>query len=215
MAVETVVQHDWFHLFTSGTLIPASVFVAISLFIIREILDGYRKSKVKKNEIRALKLIFARECQLAWYINERFKTICNQFEPFEGKPSKECPFKLSISKSAAGKLRYLITEDGSPRSSGVLAEPSLTSFTKHLYDASKLDEAFYDKVDMGYKAIIELRHFYEILVDHDDVAHLTGVDTVLSGFASFALKEMVWIEQNLKDLYQYCTDKELTKGLLR
>ncbi|WP_206752864.1 hypothetical protein, partial [Enterobacter hormaechei] len=76
MAVETVVQCDWLGLLTSGTLIPASAFVAICLFILREWLDWRRKSKTRKNEVSALKKIFARECQLAWNVNEQIKMTC-------------------------------------------------------------------------------------------------------------------------------------------
>lgn len=215
MAVETATQCDWLNLLTSGTLIPASAFVAISLFIIREILDCCRKAKAKNNEILALKRIFARECQLAWYINSRIKEICEQFQPFESGNSRDCPYEFSVSKTAAGKSRYLVSENGSPRKAGILNEPQLTPFSKHLYDASKLDETFYEKINSGYQAVIELKHFYESLVDNDDMAELTGTGTILFGFAGYALEEMEWIEHNLRDLYKYCTEKELSEGLLR
>ncbi|HFZ9112944.1 TPA: hypothetical protein ACIPVM_004717, partial [Salmonella enterica subsp. diarizonae serovar 50:k:z35] len=68
MAVNTLLPYDWLSLLTNSSLIPASAFVAICLFILRELLDGCRKAKARKHEIRALKQIFARECQLAWFM---------------------------------------------------------------------------------------------------------------------------------------------------
>ncbi|GCQ31709.1 hypothetical protein BvCmsHHNP024_04843 [Escherichia coli] len=48
MAVETAAQYDWLSLLTNGSLIPVSAFVAICLFVVREVLDWRRKSKAKK-----------------------------------------------------------------------------------------------------------------------------------------------------------------------
>lgn len=215
MAVETVAQCDWLGLLTSGTLIPASAFVAICLFILREWLDWLRKSKARKNEVRALKKIFARECQLAWNVNGQIKTLCEKFAPYEEKPMHECPLDLSVTKTAAGKTRYTVTENDAPRWGGPLSEPSVATFTKHLHDVTKIDSAFYEKVNSAYTAAIELKHFYESLVDTEDTAQRIGITNVMYGFSGYALKEMIWIERDLKGLYQYCTGEELTVGLLR
>ena len=104
MAVETTVQCDWFGLLTNETLISISAFVAICHFIIRELLDCFRKSKARKNEMRALKKIFARECQLAWYISGQIKGLCEKFAPYEKRPMHECPLDFRVSKTAAGKI---------------------------------------------------------------------------------------------------------------
>ncbi|HBM3276593.1 hypothetical protein GHV20_027010 [Klebsiella oxytoca] len=215
MAVETVAQYDWLGLLTSGTLIPASAFVAICLFILREWLDWRRKSKARKNEVCALKKIFARECQLAWNVKEQIKTLCEKFAPYEKGPMHECPLDLSVTKTVAGKTRYTVTENDVPRWGGTLSEPSVATFTKHLYDVSKLDSAFYEKVNLAYTAVIELKHFYESLVDNEDTAQVIGIDNIMYGFSGYALNEMIWIERELKALYQYCTGEELTVGLLR
>ena len=215
MAAETVAQCDWLGFLTNGTLIPASAFVAICLFIIRELMDSYRKSKTKKNEIRALKTIFARECQLAWYINGQIKELCEEFAPYEKIPMREHPLSFSVSKTAAGKIRYVVTENDNPLSYGLLSKPSVATFTKHLYDLSKLDSVFYEKVNLAYTAVIELKHFYDSLVDNEDTSRLIGINNIMYGFASYALEEIEWIESELKNLYQYCTGNELTRGLLR
>lgn len=125
------------------------------------------------------------------------------------------PSWLKRYKTAAGKTRYTITENNVLRSGGPLSEPSVATFTKHLYDVSKLDSAFYEKVNLAFTAVIELKHFYESLVDNEDTAKLIGIDNVMYGFSGYALEEMIWIEREIKALYQYCTGEELTVGLLR
>lgn len=215
MAVRTAAQCDWLGLLTNGTLIPASAFVAISLFIIRELLDWYRKSKTRKNEIRALKQIFARECQLAWYINEKIKELCEEFVSYEEEAPDECPLSFKVLKTTAGKTRYLVSDNGQEQSSGLLPEPSTIIFSKYLYDASKLDSVFYEKVNSAFKAAVELKHLYDSLVDHEDTAQLTGLEIITFGFSSYAIRQSERIELELKDLFLYCTDKELTEGLLR
>ncbi|MBW9352885.1 hypothetical protein FHD02_14965 [Citrobacter sp. EC_71] len=215
MAVETVVQCDWLTLLTTETLIPASAFVAICLFIVRELLDCYRKSKSKKNEIRALKKIFARECQLAWSTSGKIKGLCERFAPYEEKPMHECPLGFSIIKTTAGKTRWLVTENEKPVSGGELSKPSAAAFTKYLYDISKLDPVFYDKANLAYTAVIELKHFYDSLVDNEDTSKLLELSSVMYGFSGYALGEMEWIEREIKSLYLYCTGEELTEGLLR
>jgi hypothetical protein len=52
-------------------------------------------------------------------------------------------------------------------------------------------------------------------VDNEDTAQLIGVDNVMYVFSGTVLKEMPWIERELKSLYQYCTGEELTVGLSR
>lgn len=219
MAVESAAQCDWISFLqsslTSGTLIPASAVVAICLFIFRELLDGWRKRKARKNEVRALKQIFARECQLAWFINGQIKKLCEKFVPYEKKPMHECPFSLKVFKTTAGKTRYSVSKNEVLQSGGILSEPSTASFSKHLYDVSKLDSAFYEKVNSAFTAVVELKHFYDSLVDHEDSAHIIEIDNFMLGFSSYALEEMTWIEHNLKELYQFCTNQELTEGLLR
>lgn len=104
MAMKTAAHYDWLSLSANGTLIPASAFVAICLFILREWLDSRRKSKARKNGIRALKQIFARECQLVWHIKGQIKKLCEIFVPYEKKPSHKCPLNLSVFKTTAGKM---------------------------------------------------------------------------------------------------------------
>lgn len=215
MVVETTAQCDWLGLLTSETLIPVSALVAICLFIIRELLDCFRKLKTRKNEIRARKKIFARECQLAWNISGQIKGLCQKFAPYEKRPMHECPLDFSISKTAAGRIRYTVTENEKLIYGGVLSEPLLAIFTKHLYDVSKLDSAFYEKMNLAYTAVIELKHFYDSLVDNADTSLLLGIDNIMYGFSGYAIEEIVWIERELKGLYQYCTGKKLTEGLLR
>lgn len=215
MTVDTAAQCDWLSLLTNGSLIPLSALVAIVLFIIRELLDWYRKSQSKKNEINALKKIFARECQLAWSVCVTIKKLCEQFAPYEARPMNECPLNFSITKTTAGKTRYTVKENGQLSSGGVLNKPSLNAFKKYLFDILKLDSSFYGKSNSAFSAVIELQHFYESLVDNDDTSQLMGLNSMMYGFSGYALKEIEWVEKDIKGLYQYCTGEELTKGLLR
>ncbi|HHK7968767.1 TPA: hypothetical protein ACQVG6_005296, partial [Serratia marcescens] len=219
MAIEQAVQCEWIDLLqsslSSGALIPASAVVAICLFILREILEGRRKCRVRKNEIRALKRIFARECQLAWYRAGQIKKLSEIFAPFEKAPEDECPFELKVFKTTAGKIRYLISKNGAERLGGMLPEQSTTTFEKYLYDTSKIDSSFYEKVNAAYTAVIEIKHLHESLIDHQDSAEIIGIQNVMLGFSSYALEEIAWIEKEIKALYKTCTGKELTSGLLR
>ncbi|HGJ5881806.1 hypothetical protein [Arsenophonus sp.] len=91
----------------------------------------------------------------------------------------ECPLDFSISKTAAGRIRYTVIENEKLISGGVLSEPLLAIFTKHLYDVSKLDSAFYEKMNLAYSAVIELKHFYDSLVDNADTSLLLGIDNIM------------------------------------
>lgn len=219
MAVEQAVQCDWIGLLqgtlASGALIPASAVVAICLFILREFLEGWRKRKVRKNEIHALKRIFARECQLAWYRVGQIKKLSEIFAPFEKLPEHECPFELKVFKTTTGKIRYLISKNGSEHLGGMLPEPSTTTFEKYLYDTSKIDSSLFEKVNAAYTAVIEVKHLHESLVDHRDSAEVIGIQNIMLGFSSYALEEIAWIEEELKALYKTCTGESLTNGLLR
>lgn len=215
MAVVTTAQCDWLSLLTSGTLIPASAFVAICLFILREWLDWRRKSKARENEIRALKKIFARECQLAWHINGQIKKLCELFEPYEKKPPHERILDLEVFKTTAGKTRYIVLKNGEKQSGGILSEPSAENFSRFLYDVSKIDSNFYEKMNAAFTAVVEIKHLYDSIIDNEDSAQIIGIENIMIGFSGYALKEMTWIEENLRALYKFCTNEELTEGLLR
>lgn len=201
--------------FTHTNLIPASAVVAIVLFFSKEHLESKRKKITKKNDINALKKIFARDCQLNWSLHNKVESLCSQFEPFEKLPSNECPYSLSFVDLPSGKTRFEIYEDGEKSSGGVLTKPYLENFQKYIYDIAKLDQDFYDLLVPAYESVIELKHLYDSLIDLEQTQQFMNNDNMMLGFSSYALGELETIDKDLKALYQFCTGNELTQGLLR
>lgn len=199
---------------THSGLIPASAILTVSIFLIKEYLESRRKKKTKTNEISALKKIFARECELNWYLSSQIETICRTFKPYE-TGAQNCPYELSILNTPSGKTTYELTGGEDGVEGGGLPKAHATVFEKHMYDVVKHDAEFYEKLEAAYEATLELKHLRDSIIDIQHTGARLNVDNLMIGFSGYALDEIKYINLAIKDLYKFCTQKRVIVGRLR
>ncbi|MBE3287896.1 MULTISPECIES: hypothetical protein [Enterobacter] len=199
---------------THSGVIPASAFITIMIFLIKEHLESRRKKKSKENEISALKKIFARECELNWYLSSQIERLCRTFKPYEDD-AENCPYELSILTTPSGKTTYEITGDEQGMEGGALPQAHADVFKKFMYDVVKHDAEFYEHLESAYEAALELRHLRDSIVDIHHTGERIHVDNLMLGFSGYALIELKSINIDIKALYKFCTGKSVIIGRLR
>lgn len=199
---------------TQSSLIPTSVIVAVLIFITREWLEFHRKKRAKRNEISALKIILARECELNWYLSKQINEICSVFEPYE-RGEDDCPYELQIVFNPSGKKEYEIIGGEHGMSGGALPDPYVTTFDKYRYDVVKMDVEFYGKLEAAFDAAIKLKHLHDWLLDIGHTAQRMKTDNMMIGFSGYALSEIIDINECIKSLHKFCTGKEKITSRLR
>lgn len=201
---------------TKIDLIPASVFAAVVLFLIKEALEILKKSSSRKREIAALKLLLARECELNFYVCNQIEYICTQFKPFEDSELR-CPYMFSIIDMPTKKMRYEISTivNGEKIDGGIVPEVHTSSMTKYLYEIAKIDNNFYKVLLPAYDSSIELNHLRDTLIDEPVTKNIVGGDEFIVGYSSYALDEIEDIKIKLSNLFKFCRGTELIKGRLR
>ena len=203
--------------FASGEadLLPIPVFIAIVLFVAREILDSIKKHNAKSRKIKAYKQLVAEELELNYGAYLSLKAIFSELE--ENKKewdggSYEAKFK------EAENLYVHVTHDEKLVMASPARKPSMAQHDKILVTIAELDNNFYEKLRCGYLKVIELNHLYDSLIkglkasEFDEPFPHTITE---SGFLSYALEECEKIYSELNELYLFCTNRKLKKSRLR
>lgn len=133
-------------------LIPITVISAVSLFVIKEIVEIIRKLKARQRKISEIKSFLVEEIELNHWVWLQFSALVETIKDSpEGK-------KYDILSSKSGYERFeFIKPDGS---GGGKSFPKVSEiyYQKVILDIAELDKVFYEKSIEYNKAIAELHH---------------------------------------------------------
>lgn len=196
-------------------LLPIPVFMALVLFVAREILDSIKKRKAELRKIKAYKQLIAEELELNYGAYLSLKGIFSELE----EKKEEWDGGIYEAKfKEAGNLYVHVTHDDRLVMASLARKPSMVQHDKILVNVAELDISFYEKLRCGYLKVIELNHLYDSLIkglkasDFDEPFPHT---ITKSGFLGYALNECERIYSELNDLYLFCTGRKLKKSRLR
>lgn len=196
-------------------LLPIPVFIAIVLFVAREILDSIKKRKTELRKIKAYKQLISEELELNY---GAYLSLLGIFSELEKRKDEweggiyEAKFK------EAGNLYVHVTHDDRLVMASLARKPSMVQHDKILVNIAELDINFYEKLRCGYLHVVELNHLYDSLIkglkanEFDEPFPHTITE---SGFLGYALTECERIYSELNDLYLFCTGRKLEKSRLR
>lgn len=196
-------------------LLPIPVFMALVLFVAREILDTIKKRKADLRKIRAYKQLIAEELELNYGAYLSLKAIFSELEEKKEDWSGgiyEAKFK------EAGSLYVHVTHNDRLVMVSPARKPSMVQHDKILVNVAELDINFYEKLRCGYLKVIELNHLYDSLIKGlkaSDFNEPFPHTITKSGFLGYALNECERIYNELNDLYLFCTGRRLEKSRLR
>lgn len=196
-------------------LLPIPVFMALVLFVAREVLDSIKKRRAEMHKLNAYKQLIAEELELNYgaylSLNGIFSELEENKEKWDGG-IYEAKFK------EAGNLYVHVTHNDRLVMASHARKPSMVQHDKLLVNVAELDINFYEKIRCGYSQVIELHHLYDSLIkglkasDFDEPFPHTITE---SGFLGYALNECERIYSELNELYLFCTGRKLGNGRLR
>jgi hypothetical protein len=178
-------------------LLSIGAIVAITLFIIKEGLETYRKSASKKRKIKALKTILAEEIKLNYWVWKQIDSIV--------KTVKEMPpktlYQIISSTSGTERFEYVRPDGGG----GGIFFPEIKHevFTQLITEVAELDEGFYSRSIEYGKGVAELQHLRHGVFDFIHETHKG--EHYVEGFSEYALDELPDIKNKFQVLFTECT----------
>lgn len=195
------------------SVLPITAVVAVVVFIIKEVLEYFRRRGADKRKIAALIALLARECELNYWTIKSLRRIVAEIST-EESPNPQ--FRLTIERKSSGRpYAKVVSEDGKIESHSGIPKVHRELMSKFLLDIATLDKKLFEVMEPAYDALADLEHVRETLVNIDDEVGLIPRDDFLSGFAGYAVVELKDAEVALGALYKYCTNKPLTQHRLR
>ena len=196
-------------------LLPITVVVAISLFIVRETLDYYRKSKEAGRKREAYKLLISEELELNLWAQKRIHSIVTDIEDEEGN-YPNASYTLTVKES--GKEYIQGNEDGKLIFGCPVPVVHDRYYEKLISHIAELDAAFFKLSQSCYEEVRNLAHVRSGLIEallaeenNEPYPH----DIRKSGFLDYAKNELPMIYDAMNALYRECAGKELTEARLR
>jgi hypothetical protein len=185
---------------------PATVFVALILFVTKEVIEFFRRKNADKRKIEALHVLLAAECERNhWTI----KSLRNASHAIADALTvdKDVVIQESINKNGWMSFRRSMM--------GHWGSNSVTPVHKsiqerHLADAALLDKRLFDAMREAYDAALEMDHVRTGLYDCVSQRNL-GEDDHLDGFDRYAKSELESIYIRINALYEICTGQKLEK----
>ena len=193
-------------------LLPATVLVAILIFLAREILEGRRRKAADARKVKALKMVLARECQLNYTAIGRLRDTLMEIKEHG---VTEDAARLSLSNNAAGGYIYMITDHSGSGVGGVLIAIQRDTLLKYLVEIAGLDEGFYSKCEIALDGLSEADHVYQGLVHGPEKHFPSTPENYYKGLIDYGLAELNESIARLQELYLVCTGSVLQQGKLR
>ena len=133
--------------------LPIPVFIALLLFVLREVLDWIKKENSRKRKISAYKSLIAEELELNYgsylSLHSIFKELEDTKEEWDGA-------KYEAKFREAGNLYVHVTLDGDLKMSSPARKASMKQYDQLLVGIAEEDEEFYESLQKGYDKIVEL-----------------------------------------------------------
>ena len=192
-----------------ANLVPPTVIAAASIFMVKEVLEFFRKRRAQRRKINAYKKILAEELERNFWTWKSLRSAVARIQRYKDE-GIEVAHKVVTVPSGAQHLetRYL---DGALSSGSNLPKESRSSFDRVLLGLAEEDEKLYTLASNAYDEISEIGHVRASLVNQlgsEDDFHLDG-------FLDYALETLDSAIDPIKALYFYCTDKALEQPKLR
>lgn len=184
--------------------LPITVVCAIAIFLIKEVIEFFKKRAEKRRKIKAYQSLVMDEVKKnAWSV-KHLKNILNDLSD-PGFNS------VKIKNLSSGSSRIFVDVDGRVTSSPIW--PLHTSVFEKLYiGLAEADETTFTAVSEVYEELAEARHVKDSLVEHIvDPRHLGE----LQGFVEYAGEVLIRCESAMNKFSINTTGEDLKNHKLR
>lgn len=204
------VRPDW-----RTTLQLFAILAAVGIFAFREILEWLRRRSARKNRLKALKAIIARECELNNYTTSvllhDMKTMRANFELDDDDPYKY-DYRVVFRRDGSAILER--TLGGEWSGSGPIPKVHSAIISAKLMDVAELDFELYALAEAALSGLAELEHVRMSLIS-GVLKEDENMPDMIEGLPDYAIREIEDAASALKELYRACTGRPLTDRRLR
>lgn len=200
-----------------NTIIPASVLVAVLLFIVREGLDLLKRRRSDARRIEAIKKIIARELELNFGTIKNIREIVARATECLSDEQQEVEATLSfaITRNDFGQAIFSMYVDGNIFSQFPIRKVHTELLAKYMIDIAVLDDTLSAQAEAAYDAQMELAHVQNSILQHLNPDHQEYEQERAKPFCEYATAELERVYAALNDLYVACKGVRLAKDRLR
>jgi hypothetical protein len=201
------------HMQTFTSWLPATALVAVIIFVVKELLEVWRRYSSESRKLKAIKELLARECELNHWAIRSLRSIADELNAVADLDSVEA---FSIEYAKSGRIYACIDSEAEGNYSKT-AIPVIhkEQLTKHLLEVATLDKALFGLVEPALTAVAKLEHVRESLLYHGSSEEGDMARSHAQGFSEYATKEIEDARLAIFALYRACTGRELSDIRLR
>ncbi len=192
------------------SVLPITVIVAISLFIIKEAVELYRRIMANRRKIAAIKKLLSSEIEKNNWVVKSLQRHLN------GIQDRWYKSEYIIANTYPKGIRLEEKRsDGGGGGGSPIFEVSTSVFDKIVFELPVLDADLFALAENAYEGVAEIKHITDSLIEN-----VTNKDDHISpdfmiGFCEYARDELNDSHTSLCSLYLKCTGNELTSHKLR
>jgi hypothetical protein len=179
-------------------VLPVTALVAISIFIIKEIVEAIRRKNADRRKLGAIKLTVAEELQRNAFCH---RTLVKLLARMVDESANE--INWSSAKDVEGKVYVLASyKDGSLASRTWLPKTSSLTYQKIYLEAAALDKNLFDTLSKAYDCVSEMEHIRGSMLDY--ISDREDFFPGLVEFARWAIESLEDIEAGMQEAHLFC-----------
>ncbi|GHB76185.1 hypothetical protein GCM10008107_27060 [Psychrosphaera saromensis] len=192
-----------------SSVLPITVIVAISLFVIKEAVELYRRIMANRHKIAAIKKLLSSEIEKNNWVVKSLQRHLNGIQ--DGWYKSEYIIANTYPKGVRLEEKR---SDGGGGGSPIF-EVSTSVFDKIVFELPVLDADLFALAETAYEGVAEIKHITDSLIENitNKVNHISP--DFMIAFCEYALDELNNSHTSLCSLYLKCTGNELTSHKLR
>lgn len=188
---------------------PITVIAAISLFLIKELVELYRRIMADKRKSSAIKRLLSSEIEKNnWVIKSLRRHLQSVQDGWH-----ESEFVVVSSYPSGYRIQEKRNDGGG--GGAPLFQVSTTVFDIVVFELPVLDGALFKLAENAYESLAEVKHVSNSLVEHINNKDDHPDHDFMTLFCEYALEEVDEAYKHLSILYEKCTGEELKSHKLR
>ena len=195
-----------------GEWLPITAWVALGVFVLREVLEWRRRRAADARKVQALKKVIARECELNYWSVDQLSDTLSEMRKIGAEKDAS---RFTLTTRAAGEVVVQLSDEDGSGHGWMLPRICTETLTKHLAEVAALDEEFFTVCEAAVGATAEADHIHRSLVQGPPAHFPSSRENYYEGLIGYGLKELQGVVAAIKALYLACTGTELTHGRLR
>ncbi|WCK66819.1 hypothetical protein [Agrobacterium tumefaciens] len=188
--------------------LPAAVYAAIILFLLKEGLEWRRRTKADQRKLKVYKQVLAAEC-------ERYLWIIKTIQSMKRRVDKR-PGAYRIDTDASGRQFFTtLDENGDEVGGSMLPNVRVESIEELAANVAYVDEGLATSVGNALDAALELKHLRDSILDNQNPWDKIDTPDFHESFWDYVDEEAEDAKKAFGELYLACTGKELTSHRVR